>query len=107
MRKSLLKQFLAEDQSFTKAVVAGVFTVPGDNGDNNDDGIDFEPIMQRLVSHDYNGWVVMEAEQDPTKAPPLPYARLGYHALHQHLARVTLPKQEAASASVENLICNP
>jgi len=27
---------------------------------------------------DYNGWIVVEAEQDPAKAPPFEYSKLGY-----------------------------
>lgn len=48
------------------AVRAGVFTVPGD-GD-----VDFKPIFDILDRTGYEGWVVVEAEQDPAKANPLP-----------------------------------
>ena len=44
--------------SFLDAVRAGVFTVPGD-GD-----VDFKPIFDILADNDYEGWVVVEAEQD-------------------------------------------
>jgi inosose dehydratase/3D-(3,5/4)-trihydroxycyclohexane-1,2-dione acylhydrolase (decyclizing) len=59
-----------EDWSFLDAVVAGVFTVPGD-GD-----VDFPAVLAELPR--YAGWLVVEAEQDPEKAPPAAYARLGY-----------------------------
>jgi inosose dehydratase len=59
-----------EDWSFLDAVVAGVFTVPGD-GD-----VDFQAVLSELPG--YAGWLVVEAEQDPEKAPPAAYARLGY-----------------------------
>jgi inosose dehydratase len=55
--------------SFLEAVQAGVFTVPGD-GD-----IDFPPILQTLADSGYEGWLVVEAEQDPAKAHPLTYAK--------------------------------
>ena len=50
------------------AVRAGVFTVPGD-GD-----VDFKPIFDILDRTGYEGWVVVEAEQDPAKANPFAYA---------------------------------
>lgn len=55
-----------EHMSFLDAVRAGVFTVPGD-GD-----VDFKPIFDILDRTGYEGWVVVEAEQDPAKANPLP-----------------------------------
>ena len=54
--------------SFLDAVREGVFTVPGD-GD-----VDFKPIFDILEEADYEGWVVVEAEQDPAKANPFEYA---------------------------------
>lgn len=53
---------------FLDAVRAGVFTVPGD-GD-----VDFKPIFDVLDEAGYEGWVVVEAEQDPAKANPFEYA---------------------------------
>ena len=57
-----------QGMSFLDAVRAGVFTVPGD-GD-----VDFGPIFDLLQSGGYEGWVVVEAEQDPAKANPFEYA---------------------------------
>jgi inosose dehydratase len=54
--------------SFQDAIEAGVFTVPGDGA------IDFIPILQTLADHGFEGWLVVEAEQDPAKALPLEYA---------------------------------
>ena len=64
--------------SFLDAVIKGAFTVPGD-GD-----LDFEAIVKRLASHGYEGWFVVEAEQDPTHNPPLDMAKIG----HRELLRV-------------------
>ena len=61
-------QVVPNHMSFLDAVRAGVFTVPGD-GD-----VDFKPIFDILADNDYEGWVVVEAEQDPAKANPLEYA---------------------------------
>jgi inosose dehydratase len=60
----------AEHLSFQDAIEAGVFTVPGDGA------IDFAPILQTLAEADFQGWLVVEAEQDPAKAPPLQHARM-------------------------------
>ncbi|MHC1770839.1 MAG: myo-inosose-2 dehydratase [Flexilinea sp.] len=68
MRKSVYEVVKAENMSFLNAVRAGVFTVPGD-GDVN-----FKPIFEILSSANYEGWVVVEAEQDPAKANPFEYA---------------------------------
>lgn len=65
-------------ESFLDAVVKGVFTVPGDGS------LDFEEIVKRLAAHGYEGWFVVEAEQDPKTAPPLQMAKTG----HAELMRV-------------------
>ena len=66
-------------ESFLDAVIQGAFTVPGD-GD-----LDFRTIVARLASVGYQGWFVVEAEQDPVANPPLEMARKG----HAELLRVT------------------
>lgn len=62
-------------QSFLDAVALGAFTVPGDGS------LDFGAIVQRLADHGYEGWFVVEAEQDPKKNPPLKMAQVGYKEL--------------------------
>ncbi len=69
VRKKVRAQAEREGWSFLKAVREGVFTVPGD-GD-----VDFAPIFDVLEKSGYEGWVVVEAEQDPAKANPLEYAQ--------------------------------
>ncbi|AJP71783.1 myo-inosose-2 dehydratase [Sphingomonas hengshuiensis] len=61
--------------SFLDGVIAGMFTVPGD-GD-----LDFAPLFSALETAGYNGWIVVEAEQDPAKADPRAYSTLGLKAL--------------------------
>ena len=68
MRLPIRDQAQREGWSFLTAVRNGVFTVPGD-GD-----VDFAPIFQVLEESGYEGWVVVEAEQDPAKANPFEYA---------------------------------
>jgi len=64
--------------SFLDAVVKGAFTVPGDGS------LDFEAIVKKLAGYGYEGWFVVEAEQDPVQAPPLQMAKKG----HKELLRV-------------------
>jgi inosose dehydratase len=64
--------------SFLDAVVKGAFTVPGDGN------LDFTAIVQRLADHGYEGWFVVEAEQDPRVSPPYDMAVKG----HAELLRV-------------------
>ncbi|MES0037814.1 myo-inosose-2 dehydratase [Mesorhizobium sp. M0046] len=75
-------------ESFLDAVVKGAFTVPGDGS------LDFEAIVKRLASYGYEGWFVVEAEQDPVKSPPLEMAKIG----HKELLRV----MAAAGYTVES-----
>ena len=73
-------------------MLKGVYTVPGDGC------IDFATIVCRLASIGYEGWFVVEAEQDPVKAPPLEYARIGHRALSADLAQAGYQVQEGPEA---------
>ena len=75
IRANVLKGVLAGSGSFLDAVPEGVFTVPGDGS------IAYPPFLTLLRDAAYAGWLVVEAEQDPAKAHPLTYARLGYDYL--------------------------
>ena len=68
VRKKQLEEAIASKWSFLKSVKEGVFTVPGDGC------IDFEPIFTIIKESGYEGWWVVEAEQDPALANPLEYA---------------------------------
>jgi inosose dehydratase len=72
VRPGVLARARSADESFLDAVLDGVFTVPGDGG------IDFGAVLIALKAADYRGWLVVEAEQDPAKVPPLVYARRGF-----------------------------
>jgi inosose dehydratase len=78
-RPAILAESRRGDRSFLDAVVEGVFTVPGDGG------VDFGAVLGALKQAGYAGWLVVEAEQDPAKAPPLAYARMG----HAHISRLS------------------
>lgn len=71
IRQEMVEKSRNEKWSFLKGVRQGVFTVPGD-GD-----VDFAPIFRIMEESDYEGWVVVEAEQDPANANPLEYAYEG------------------------------
>ncbi len=75
VRTSVMRLARNRDWTFLQAVINGVFTVPGD-GD-----IDFAPLIAKLKRHGYQGWLVVEAEQDPIVAPSYTYAELGYRTL--------------------------
>ncbi|MFW3614548.1 myo-inosose-2 dehydratase [Billgrantia antri] len=75
VRFGVLRELRNRDKSFLDGVLDGLFTVPGD-GD-----IDFLPTLAHLQETGYEGWLVVEAEQDPEVAHPLTYARLGYRNL--------------------------
>jgi inosose dehydratase len=75
VRSTVLAAVRKADRSFLDAVVDGVFTVPGDGA------IDFPAVLRVLKAARYQGWLVVEAEQDPAKAHPLTYARMGYDFL--------------------------
>jgi len=65
--------------SFPDCIVNGAFTVPGD-GD-----INFGELLDELVAHQYQGWLVVEAEQDPAVAPSYAFAQKGYQTLRRLL----------------------
>lgn len=77
IRADVMAQAKAKDLPFLEAVLTGVFTVPGDGC------VDYPAVLPPLAAAGYAGWLVVEAEQDPAKAHPLTYARMG----HDNLAR--------------------
>jgi len=82
VRREVMARAGREDWSFLKSVVEGVYTVPGDGM------IDFVSVFRNLPG--YAGWVVVEAEQDPEKADPATYAKLGCANLKRFLAEAGL-----------------
>ncbi|HEY1454842.1 MAG TPA: myo-inosose-2 dehydratase [Roseiarcus sp.] len=74
VREAKMRESNAGDWSFLDSILGqgkelGVYTAPGDGM------IDYPTVFRELKG--YSGWVVLEAEQDPKKAPALPYARKG------------------------------
>ncbi len=75
VRPEILTNATARDASFLDAVIEGVFTVPGDGA------VKFDAVLAVAAEFGYEGWLVVEAEQDPAKSNPLQYASLGYRNL--------------------------
>ncbi|MCJ8014105.1 myo-inosose-2 dehydratase [Paenibacillus sp. KQZ6P-2] len=69
IRQDVLDQARADQADFVTCIRSGVFTVPG-NG-----CLDFEPIFLELVQRGYDGWALLEGEQDPAEHPAYEYAR--------------------------------
>ena len=80
IRKDVLKKVLFMDSSFIDAFFAGTFTVPGDGC------INYKTFLSLLKTLDYKGWIVVEAEQDPKKANPLKYGKIGFN----HLKKIAI-----------------
>jgi inosose dehydratase len=78
IRRAVVDGLDRTKQSFLDAVALGAFTVPGDGS------LDFGAIVQRFADYGYEGWFVVEAEQDPKANPPLRMAQVG----HKELMRV-------------------
>ncbi|MCM2533251.1 myo-inosose-2 dehydratase [Neobacillus pocheonensis] len=68
VRQEVREQCEKEGKSFLQSFLAGMFTVPGDGC------IDFTEVFKWLLETNYSGWIVIEAEQDPSVAHPLEYA---------------------------------
>ena len=86
IRPAVLEALRRRDGSFLDGVIEGVFTVPGDA----EGCIDFHEVARLLAEIGYDGWVVVEAEQDPARANPFEMAVLGFHSLQSALRRAGL-----------------
>ena len=91
VRRPVFDAVMAERRSFLDGVLAGMFTAPGDGS------LDFGAVMRALADIRYDGWIVIEAEQDPALADPRVYSRLGLATLKQGAAAAGLiPTTQAA-----------
>jgi myo-inosose-2 dehydratase len=82
VRADVAMKAVERDWSFLDAVLEGVYTVPGDGT------VDYINVFKALP--DYSGWVIIEAEQDPEKADPKTYVKMGYDNLTRFLAEAGL-----------------
>lgn len=79
IRMEALKISLENNYSFKKSFVSDVFTVPGDGS------YKFQKFFNLLKKNDYNGWLIIEAEQDPKKYPPFIYSKKGFDYLKKNI----------------------
>ncbi|MEC7764965.1 MAG: myo-inosose-2 dehydratase [Pseudomonadota bacterium] len=89
IRPDVVRDVRENRRSFLDAVIAGAFTVPGDGC------IDFQAVADHLKSIAYDGWIVVEAEQDPASAPPYAYGEMGYATIREVCAKAGLTVEGA------------
>jgi len=70
IRQDVLNVVREHNLDFNSGVRVGLFTVPGDGC------IDFVPIIDLLEKNGYQGWLVVEAEQNALYFNPLTYAKI-------------------------------
>lgn len=75
VRSNKLAEAKEKNMSFLDSFILGMFTVPGDGN------INFSEVYDFIFEKDYQGWIVIEAEQDPKLANPLEYAIKGMNHL--------------------------
>ena len=84
VRPQVVAQARNDGWSFLTGVLNGTFTVPGDGV------IDYDAVLSTLHRAGYQGWLVVEAEQDPAVAPSYRYANMGYQTLRGIVDRINL-----------------
>ncbi|GIP35324.1 myo-inosose-2 dehydratase [Paenibacillus sp. J2TS4] len=85
VRKEVLAHARETELDFIECIKRGVFTLPG-TGD-----LDFRPIIGELLQRGYDGWAMLEGEQDPAEHPPHEYARTSLN----YLNKIILEKEGA------------
>jgi inosose dehydratase len=84
VRQATFEDTKRAGKSFLDGVLAGMFTVPGDGR------LNFSAVMKALAAIEYQGWIIVEAEQDPARAHPRHYALLGLETLREAAAEADL-----------------
>lgn len=82
VRPQVIAKARNDGWSFLEGVINGTFTVPGDGA------IDFDAVLATLHAGGYEGWLVVEAEQDPAVAPSYLYAKKGHETLRRIVDRL-------------------
>ena len=77
VRPAIMAEVRDQELSFLEGVRRGVFTVPGDS----EGGVEFGPVLKTAAEHGYQGWLVIEAEQDAAVRNPFEYQSLGLKSL--------------------------
>lgn len=86
IRPAVMRDVRENRLSFLEGVRRGVFTVPGDP----EGCVDFTPVLKVAANHHYQGWLVIEAEQDPVVRDPLQYQMMGLACLKHFAAQAGL-----------------
>jgi len=92
VRAPVMRKAFSDNWSFLRAVRAGVFTVPGDAGG----AVDFDPVLRAAAQCAYDGWLVIEAEQDPEVSDPMNYQAMGLAAIRAIAQAVGLDRGSGA-----------
>jgi inosose dehydratase len=90
VRGDIVRRARNDGWSFLDSVINGAFTVPGDGA------IPFDEVLAMLHQAGYEGWLVVEAEQDPEVAPSYTYAKKGYETLSGIVNRINARQAETA-----------
>lgn len=90
VRDAVVSRSHNRNASFLDAVVDGVFAIPGDGS------LDFDAILARLAQSGYDGWLITEAENDPTVTPSWPLAERSYRYLRDTARRAGFALAAAA-----------
>ena len=77
VRPAVAKMARNRGWSFLQAVMNGAFSTPGEGC------VDFARVVGILRDAGYQGWLVVEGEQDPAVAPPYRYAEMAYRLLRE------------------------
>lgn len=77
IRPDVFASLQRRNGSFLAGVLDGMFTVPGDGA------LDYDRFMKVLAEVGYRGWIIIEAEQDPAKAAPREFAKIGLGTLER------------------------
>jgi inosose dehydratase len=93
VRPEVVKLARNRNWSFLESVINGAFTVPGDGA------VDFPALIEILRDNGYEGWLVVEAEQDPAVAPSYQYADKGFRTLEALVGRTSVRRDGAAGSS--------
>jgi inosose dehydratase len=86
VRPEIMRDVRELDLSFLEGVRRGAFTVPGDP----EGCVAFEPVLKIAAEHGYQGWLVIEAEQDSAVREPFRYQSMGLTALRRMAREVGL-----------------
>lgn len=86
VRPAIMQEVRELGLSFLEGVRRGSFTVPGDA----EGAVDFYGVLEVAAQHNYSGWLVIEAEQDPSVRIPMDYQSLGLRSLKGFAKRAGL-----------------